>query len=143
MSLRVELQRFGRAYPRTQTAVNAAIFINHNLPIHQRHFNIVIPHPVNRFVKLIDIARKLYQQLADLIRGHVSPKNIRRHVEVFGEPVRNRHVNRALRKSERQSFFHAGSLEFSIGVLKVSRLFYRLGFSNFEPKRPKIKWAGR
>ncbi len=78
--------------------MHAAIFIDHNFSVYQRYFNVVGAHPVNRGIELIDVTRKLYQQLANLIGGNMGTKNISRHVEVLGQPIGNRHVDGAFWK---------------------------------------------
>ena len=86
--------------------MNTAVLVDDDFPVNQRHFNVVSAHPVDGFVELIDIARELYQKLTDLIWGDVSSVDISSNVEVFGEPIGNRHVDGAFGEGEGEALFH-------------------------------------
>ena len=102
----VQGQRLGGTDARTESAVNAKVFVDGNFAASKGDVDILGAHPFYGGIKGIDIARKFHHQLPDLVGGNLGADDIGCNVEILSQSVGDGHLDIAAGEGQGDSFFH-------------------------------------
>ena len=86
--------------------MNAKVVVDGDFAASKGDVDILGAHPFYGGIKGINIARKFHHQLSDLVGGDLGANDIGCNVKIFGQSVRDGHLNIAAGKSQGNSFFH-------------------------------------